>query len=90
MLNFVGNFLKEIIRILERNEKEAKAHPPTPESALKKLKWIFVSEKYWKKTKKVKIELPSFCSWLDDIELLKEKILLLSGHTFIGIVVLVG
>ena len=54
MLNFVGNFLKEIIRILERNEKEAKAHPPTTESALKKLKWIFVSEKYWKKTKKVK------------------------------------
>ena len=54
MLNFVGNFLKEIIRILERNEKEAKAHPPTPESALKKLKWIFVREKYWKKTKKVK------------------------------------
>jgi hypothetical protein len=25
-----------------------------PESALKKLKWIFVSEKYLKKTKKVK------------------------------------
>lgn len=54
MLNFVGNFLKEIIRILERNEKEVKAHQPMPESALKKLKWIFVSEKYWKKTKKVK------------------------------------
>ena len=56
--NFRGNFLSEIIRILERNQEEAarKAHPPTSESALKKLKRFPLREKYWKnivkKTKK--------------------------------------
>ena len=38
--NYRGNFLNEILQILERNQAEAhkKAHPPTSEEALKKLK----------------------------------------------------
>ena len=59
--NFRGNFLNEILRILERNQDEAarRAHPPTSESALKKLKRFPLSDKYCKKDKNGKIELPS-------------------------------
>ena len=82
--NFRGNFLNEIIRILERNQEEAarKAHPPTSESALKKLKRFPLSEKYCKKDKKGKLELPSCCICISDIELKEETVLLPCGHMF--------
>ena len=79
-----GNFLNEIIRILERNQEEAarKAHPPTSENALKKLKRFPLSEKYCKKDKKGKIELPSCCICLSDIQMKEETVLLPCGHMF--------
>ena len=82
--NFRGNFLNEIIRILERNEDEAarRAHPPTSESALNKLKRFPLSEKYCKKDKNGKIELPSCCICLNDIEKNEETVLLPCGHMF--------
>jgi hypothetical protein len=82
--NFRGNFLNEIIRILERNQEEAarKAHPPTSESALKKLKRFPLSEKYCKKDKKGKLELPSCCICLNDIQMKEETVLLPCGHMF--------
>ena len=82
--NFRGNFLAEIIRILERNQEEAarKAHPPASESALKKLKRFPLSEKYCKKDKKGKIEMPSCCICLNDIEMKEETVLLPCGHMF--------
>ena len=82
--NFRGNFLNEIIRILERNQEEAarKAHPPTSESALKKLKRFPLSEKYCKKDKKGKFELPSCCICLSDIQMKEETVLLPCGHMF--------
>jgi hypothetical protein len=82
--NFRGNFLSEIIRILERNQEEAarKAHPPTSVSALKKLKRFPLSEKYCKKDKKGKLELPSCCICLNDIEMKEETVLLPCGHMF--------
>ena len=82
--NFRGNFLNEIIRILERNQEEAarRAHPPTSESALKKLKRFPLTDKYCKKTKDGKIELPSCCICLSDIEKNEETVLLPCGHMF--------
>lgn len=82
--NFRGDFLNEIIRILERNQEEAarRAHPPTSESALKKLKRFPLTEKYCKKNKNGKIELPSCCICLSDIEKNEETVLLPCGHMF--------
>ena len=82
--NFRGNFLNEILRILERNQDEAarRAHPPTSESALKKLKRFPLSDKYCKKDKNGKIELPSCCICLNDVQKGEETVLLPCGHMF--------
>ena len=83
--NFRGeNFLNEIIRIIERNQEEAarRAHPPTSESALKKLKRFPLTDKYCKKDKNGKFELPSCCICLSDIEKNEETVLLPCGHMF--------
>ena len=82
--NFRGNFLNEILRILQRNQDEAarRAHPPTSESALKKLKRFPLSDKYCKKDKNGKIELPSCCICLNDIKKGEETVLLPCGHMF--------
>ena len=82
--NFRGDFLSEIIRIIERNQEEAarRAHPPTSESALKKLKRFPLTDKYCKKDKNGKIELPSCCICLSDIEKNEETVLLPCGHMF--------
>jgi len=82
--NFRGNFLNEIIRILQRNQDEAarRAHPPTSESALKKLKRFPLSDKYCKKDKNGKIELPSCCICLNDVQKGEETVLLPCGHMF--------
>ena len=82
--NFRGNFLNEILRILQRNQDEAarRAHPPTSESALKKLKRFPLSDKYCKKDKNGKMELPSCCICLNDIKKGEETVLLPCGHMF--------
>ena len=82
--NFRGNFLNEIIRILERNQEEAarRAHPPTSEETLKKLKRFPLTDKYCKKDKNGKIELPSCCICLNDINKNEETVLLPCGHMF--------
>ena len=82
--NFRGDFLNEILRILERNQDEAarRAHPPTSETALKKLKKFPLTDKYCKKDKNGKIELPSCCICLNDVQKNEETVLLPCGHMF--------
>ena len=82
--NFGGNFLMEILRILQRNLDEAarRAHPPISESALKKLIKFPLSDNYCQKDKNGKIELPSCCICLNDIQKGEETVLLPCGHMF--------
>ena len=82
--NFRGNFINEIIRILERNQEEAarNAHPPASEKALKKLKRFPMSDKYCKKNKNGKLELPNCCICLSEVAKNEETVLLPCGHMF--------
>ena len=82
--NYRGNFFDEIIRILERNQEEArrKAHPPASEESLKKLKKFNMNEKYCKKDKKGKYELPNCCICLSEIGKGEKTFLLPCGHMF--------
>ena len=72
------------IRILERNQIEAsrRAHPPTNERILKKLKRFPLNDKYCKKDKNGKIELPSCCICLNNIKKKEETVLLPCAHMF--------
>ena len=82
--NYRGNFLNEILQILERNQAEAhkKAHPPTSEDALKKLKKFNMTEKYCKKSKNGKYELPNCCICISEIGKGEKTVLLPCGHMF--------
>ena len=82
--NYRGNFFNEIIRILERNQAEAKkkAHPPASEESLNKLKKFNMNEKYCKKDKKGKYELPNCCICLSEIGKGEKTVLLPCGHMF--------
>lgn len=82
--NYRGNFFDEIIRILERNQAEAQknAHPPASEESLKKLKKFNMNEKYCKKDKKGKYELPNCCICLSEIGKGEKTVLLPCGHMF--------
>ena len=82
--NYRGNFFEEILRILERNQAEAQknAHPPASEESLKKLKKFSMSQKYCKKDKKGKYELPNCCICLSEIEKGEKTVLLPCGHMF--------
>jgi len=82
--NYRGNFLNEILQILERNQAEAnkKAHPPTSEEALNKLKKFSMTEKYCKKSKNGKYELPNCCICLSEIGKGEKTVLLPCGHMF--------
>ena len=82
--NYRGNFFDEIIRILERNELENRrnAHPPASEESLKKLKKFHMNEKYCKKNKKGKYELPNCCICLSEIAKGEKTVLLPCGHMF--------
>ena len=82
--NFRGNFLNEILSILERNQAEAarNKHPPTSEESLKKLKKFNMSDKYCKKNKDGKYELPNCCICLSEIQKAKKTVLLPCGHMF--------
>ena len=82
--NYRGNFLNEILQILERNQAEAhkNAHPPTSEDALKKLKKFNMTEKYCKKSKNGKYELPNCCICISEIGKGEKTVLLPCGHMF--------
>ena len=82
--NYRGNFFDEIIRILERNQAEAKknAHPPASEESLQKLKKFSMNEKYCKKDKKGKLEFPNCCICLSEIGKGEKTVLLPCGHMF--------
>ena len=82
--NYRGNFLNEILNTIERNQRENRrqAHPPTTEDNLKKLKKFCLTEKYCKKEKDGKLELPNCCICLDEINIGAKTILLPCGHMF--------
>ena len=82
--NYRGNFFDEIIRIIERNQEEARknAHPPASEESLNKLKKFKMNEKYCKKDKKGKYELPNCCICLSEIGKGEKTVLLPCGHMF--------
>ena len=82
--NYRGNFINEILRILEQNQAENRreAHPPTSNENLNKLKKFNMTEKYCKKEKDGKYELPNCCICLDEIALGEKTILLPCGHMF--------
>ena len=82
--NYRGNFINEILRILEQNQAENRreAHPPTSQENLNKLKKFNMTEKYCKKEKDGKYELPNCCICLDEIALGEKTILLPCGHMF--------
>ena len=80
----LGNFFAQLIEIVRRNREEAERnkHPPTKKEALDKLKKFPMSDKYCKKDKKGKLELPQCCICLTDIAKGEETVLLPCGHMF--------
>ena len=82
--NYEGNSLDERRNTLLRNLEESRIqiNPPISDDNLEKLKKFNLTEKYCKKEDGGKIELPSCCICLDDINLGVETILLPCGHIF--------
>ena len=84
--NYRGNFINEMLRRLEHNQAENRRHrkrnPPTSNENLNKLKQFKMNEKYCKKEKEEKYELPNCCICLDEISLGAKTILLPCGHMF--------
>jgi len=80
--HYRGNFFDEILRILERNRAHKNAHPPATDDALKKLKKFTMNEKYCKKSKNGKYELPNCCICLSEIGKGEKTVLLPCGHMF--------
>jgi len=82
--NIAGDFFSQILSILERNQAEANKnkHPPASDRALEKLKKFSMNEKYCKKDKKGKIELPNCCICLTEIQKGEKTVLLPCGHMF--------
>ena len=82
--NYRGNFFNEILRILQQNQDESRrhAHPPASNENLNKLKKFDMNEKYCKKEKDGKVELPNCCICLDEIALGEKTVLLPCGHMF--------
>ena len=82
--NVTGDFFSQILSILERNRAEANKnkHPPATDTALNKLKKFSMNEKYCKKDKKGKIELPNCCICLTEIQKGEKTVLLPCGHMF--------
>ena len=94
--NFVNNFLQNfsssvganyydnIQTIVNNNQQYAKKHKTNgiQDSILSKLKQFKMNKKYCKKGKDGKLELPSCCICLSEIEKGKESMLLPCGHIF--------
>ena len=82
--NFNGDFFEQVQTILENNQQESKTHSngPTEDKSLKKLKRFQLTNKYCKKGKNGKIELPNCCICLSEISKGQETVLLPCGHMF--------
>ena len=82
--NYRGNFINEILGILQQNQAESRrhAHPPTSNENLNKLKKFDMNEKYCKKEKDGKVEVPNCCICLDEISMGEKTVLLPCGHMF--------
>ena len=81
--NFRGNFVNEILRVIQQNaaENRRRAHPPTSQENLNKLKQFNMNEKYCKKEKD-NIEMPNCSICLEEISMGAKTILLPCGHMF--------
>jgi hypothetical protein len=86
--NFASNFGGEDIfrdtfyNIRNERAQQESSHPPTSQSALKKLKRFKMNEKYCKKDKSGKLENPSCCICISDITTNQQTVLLPCGHMF--------
>ena len=82
--NFNGDFFDQVQTILENNQQESEKHSngPTEDKSLKKLKRFQLTNKYCKKGKNGKIELPNCCICLSEISKGQETVLLPCGHMF--------
>ncbi len=82
--NFNGDFFDQVQTILENNQHESEKHSsgPTEDKSLKKLKRFQLTNKYCKKGKNGKIELPNCCICLSEIAKGQETVLLPCGHMF--------
>jgi hypothetical protein len=82
--NFNGNFFDQVQSIIENNqqENEKHSHGPTEDKSLNKLKRFQLTNKYCKKGKNGKIELPNCCICLSEIAKGQETVLLPCGHMF--------
>ena len=82
--NFNGDFFDQVQSIIESNQQESTKHKsgPTEDKSLKKLKRFQLTNKYCKKGKNGKIELPNCCICLSEIAKGQETVLLPCGHMF--------
>lgn len=82
--NFNGDFFDQVQAILENNQQESSKHSngPTEDKSLNKLKRFQLTNKYCKKGKNGKIELPNCCICLSEIAKGRETVLLPCGHMF--------
>ena len=82
--NFNGDFFDQVQSIIENNQQQASKHStgPTEDKSLNKLKRFNLTNKYCKKGKNGKIELPNCCICLSEIAKGQETVLLPCGHMF--------
>ena len=82
--NFNGNFFDQVQSIIESNQHENEEHSngPVEDKSLNKLKRFQLTNKYCKKGKNGKIELPNCCICLSEIAKGQETVLLPCGHMF--------
>jgi hypothetical protein len=82
--NFNGDFFDQVQTIIENNQQQASKHStgPTEDKSLNKLKRFNLTNKYCKKGKNGKIELPNCCICLSEIAKGQETVLLPCGHMF--------
>ena len=80
--NFNGDFFDQVQSIIENNQQKSAKHGPTEDKNLKRLKRFQLTNKYCKKGKNGKIELPNCCICLSEISKGQETVLLPCGHMF--------
>ena len=82
--NFNGDFFEQVQSIMESNQQQVSKHSnaPTKDKSLNKLKRFNLTNKYCKKGKNGKIELPNCCICLSEIAKGQETVLLPCGHMF--------